>query len=269
MATYAIGDLQGCFRQFQQLLERIRFDPARDRLWLVGDLVNRGPESLDVLRWLVAHDHCATVVLGNHDLYLLGRAANVTPATGQDTLGAVLYAPDRDALIDWLRRRPVVVCDERHLMVHAGFHPRWELERDILAQAAGIEAALRAPDWKDFVALYFRRPRPPWSPSQTGRERLASALGVMTRIRFVGADCEPLDGSGPPERARPGVVPWFRAATRAPLGRIVVHGHWASLGLWIDDSHYALDSGCVWGGLMTALRLEDRATYAVPCRDEE
>lgn len=269
MATYAIGDVQGCFGPFQELLERIRFDPDRDRLWLVGDLVNRGPESLATLRWLVAHDHAVTAVLGNHDLYLLGRVLGVAGVTQPDLLSAVLHAPDRDDLVEWLRRRPVVACDERHVMVHAGFHPTWDLARDILPQARAIEAALSGPAWRDMVALYFRRPRPPWSPKQTGDQRLASALGVMTRIRFVGRDGEPVDGSGPPERAAPGLVPWFRAPQRPPLGRVVVHGHWASLGLWLEPDHYAVDSGCVWGGLMTAVRLEDRAVFSVSSRTDD
>lgn len=270
MATYAIGDLQGCFRPFVQLLERIRFDAARDRLWLVGDLVNRGPDSLETLRWLRDHDASVTAVLGNHDLYLLGRIAGCAPpAAVPDMLAAVMHAHDRESLIDWLRARPVVVSDERHVMVHAGFHPRWDLARDIVPQAEAIAAELRGPHWRDMMAAYFKRPRPPWTATLSGRERLAAALGVMTRIRFVGHDLEPIEGSGAPENARPGVVPWFRAPGRTPIDKIVVHGHWASLGLWIEAGHYALDSGCVWGGLMTALRLEDKALFALNCRDDE
>jgi len=266
MATYAIGDVQGCYRPLMQLLERLRFEPSRDRLWLVGDLVNRGPESLATLRWLMDHDQSVDAVLGNHDLYLLGRVAGVVSKVNDDTLATVYAAKDRDAIIDWLRRRPVLVADDRHVMVHAGLHPKWGLA-DAVAEAAAIEARLRSDQWTDMVASYFRKPRPAWSPTLSEDARNAAALGVMTRIRFVGPDLEPMDGSGSPERPPPNGRPWFRAVGRAHLGRIVVHGHWASLGLWVEDDHYALDSGCVWGGMLTALRLEDRAVFSLTCRD--
>jgi len=269
VATYVIGDIQGCRAPLEQLLGRVGFDRVRDRLWLVGDLVNRGPDSLGVLRFFAAHRDVTTAVLGNHELYLLGRAAGVVPRTRDDTLDAILEAADRDALVDLVRHLPVVAGDARHLLVHAGFHPRWR-RATIDAEAQAIEDALRGPAWRDFLALYFRRPRPTWAPGLEPLPRAAAALQIMTRIRFVGPDEEPIEGSGPPELAPPEVVPWFRTPTwQAPAGVTIVHGHWASLGLWIEPGHVALDSGCVWGGLLTAMRLEDRAVFAVSCRVDD
>ncbi|MCC6625309.1 MAG: symmetrical bis(5'-nucleosyl)-tetraphosphatase [Deltaproteobacteria bacterium] len=269
VATYVIGDIQGCHAALVQLLARIEFDRARDRLWLVGDLVNRGPASLPVLRFFVAHRDVTTAVLGNHELYLLGRAAGAVPRSRDDTLDEVFAAADVDALVDVVRHLPVVAGDATHLLVHAGFHPTWTRET-IVAEARAIEAALRGPDWRAFIALYFKRPRPPWSPDLEPLSRAAAALQIMTRIRFVGPDQAPVEGSGPPELAPEGTRPWFRApAWRAPAGVTIVHGHWASLGLWITADHVALDSGCVWGGLLTALRLDDRAVFAVSGRIDD
>lgn len=266
VATYAIGDVQGCFEPFMQLLERVRFDPGHDRLWLVGDLVNRGPRSLDVLRWLHAHDRCVTAVLGNHDVYALARAFDAVPPTHDDTLGELLAAPDRDALITWLAARPVLHQSEGHVLVHAGLLPAWDLPA-AHAEARAIEAALGA-DPRAFLAAYFHRPRRPWSWSPLSDvERAVAALSVMTRLRFVDAEGAPAPGAAPPESPpAPETVPWFRAAGRRSRGTPIVFGHWAALGLWIEGDVLALDSGCVWGGSLAAVRLEDRAVFAVPAR---
>jgi len=266
MATYAIGDIQGCFAPLMQLLERVRFDPERDRLWLVGDLVNRGPRSLEVLRWLVAHDRCVTAVLGNHDVYALARAFDAAPPTADDTLAELLSAPDRDALVAWLVRRPVLHQSEGHALVHAGLLPGWDLPA-AHAEARAIEAALLA-DPRAFLAAYFHRPRRPfsWNPL-SDMERAVGALAVMTRLRFVDAHGAPVSGATPPEAPpRPDAAPWFLSPERRSRGTPVVFGHWAALGLWIDGDVLALDSGCVWGGSLTAVRLEDRAVFAVPAR---
>ena len=161
-----------------------------------------------------------------------------------------------------------MVEDDAHVMVHAGMHPRWTLDT-MRREARAIEAALRGPEWKAFVALYFRRPRPPWSATLPEPQRHAAALQIMTRVRFVDDRDEPVEGSGPPELAPAGVVPWFRASAWQAPEQVIVHGHWASLGLWITPRHVALDSGCVWGGLLTALRLDDRAVFAVSCRVDD
>jgi len=267
VATYAIGDLQGCYEPFMQLLARIGFDAARDRLWLVGDLVNRGPRSLDVLRFLVAHAERVTAVLGNHDIYALARAFDAAPATADDTLGAVWSAPDRDPLVAWLLRRPVLVEDRGYAMVHAGLLPSWDLA-SARGEARHVEAALRAAP-RDFLEAYFRRRRLPWSPSLAGPDKAIAALSVMTRLRFVLPDGTAVGGAGPPEAPpQQDAVPWFRAPARRSLGTPIIFGHWASLGLWIDNDVLALDSGCVWNGSLTALRLEDRAVFAVPARRE-
>ena len=266
MATYAIGDVQGCFEPFMQLLERVRFDPARDRLWLVGDLVNRGPRSLDVLRWLAAHDRCVTAVLGNHDVYALARAFDAVPPTAHDTLADLLAAPDRDALIAWLAARPVLHQSDGHVLVHAGLLPAWDLPA-AHAEARAIEAALVS-DPRAFLAEYFQRPRRPWSWSPLSDiDRAVAALSVMIRVRFVDAAGAPVPGATSPESPpHAGAVPWFRAPDRRSRGTPIVLGHWAALGLWIEGDVIALDSGCVWGGSLTAVRLEDRAVFAVPAR---
>lgn len=267
MATYAIGDIQGCYEPFLQLLERVRFDPAKDRLWLVGDLVNRGPRSLDVLRFLVEHRHAVQAVLGNHDIYALARAFNVTSPTDDETLAAFVAAPDRDALVAWLLTCPVLFEANGHALVHAGFLPAWDFAT-ARREARAVEAAL-ATDPAGLLNSYFNRKRHPWSLSLSGVDRAVSALSVFTRIRFVDGDGRFVSGSGAAEKPPvAGVVPWFKAP-RGTTGTPIVFGHWASLGLWIEGDVMALDSGCVWNGSLTAVRIEDRAVFSVSNRKEE
>ncbi len=262
MATYAIGDVQGCYEPLTRLLARVRFDPGRDRLWFVGDLVNRGPASLETLRFMARHD--VTAVLGNHDTYALARAFEVVPPTPDDTLSAVWSAPDRDALVDWLLARPVLHEEGGFAMVHAGLLPAWDLEA-ARAEARLVERHLRA-DPRAFLARAFRKPRPAWSPELQGVERAVAALGVFTRLRFVDAGGQAVPGASPPEQPpTPEARPWFEAGRwEAP----VVFGHWAALGLWVDERVLALDSGCVWGNSLTAVCLENLAIYSVTARSE-
>ncbi len=260
MATYAIGDVQGCFEPLMQLLARIRFDPDRDELWFVGDLVNRGPDSLETLRFMMRHD--VRAVLGNHDTYALARHFGVTPPTRDDTLGPLLSAPDREALMGWLLSRPVLIEDRGFVMVHAGLLPAWDLGT-ARAEARHLESELRS-DPKALLARILQKPRPPWSAELQGRERAAAAASVFTRIRFVDAAGLPIAGSTAPENPPiPEARPWFRAGR---WERPIVFGHWAALGLWIEDQVLALDSGCVWSNCLTAVRLEDRAIFAVQAR---
>jgi bis(5'-nucleosyl)-tetraphosphatase (symmetrical) len=265
VARYAIGDLQGCFASLQRLLALIDFAPGRDELWLVGDLVNRGPRSLDVLRWAYAHDASVTAVLGNHDLHLLARVAGVVEPKKRDTLDELLAAPDRDRLVDWLRRRPLVHIDDdrRLLLVHAGLHPRWTASE---ARALGgeLERELAGPSWRAHTAAIAGKPPERWDPGLTGDERWRAILAYLIRVRTLRPDgrVEP-DFDGPPAQAPAGCVPWFAFAEPAWATHTVVFGHWAALGLDLGPHHIAIDTGCVWGKTLTAIRLDDRAVFQV------
>jgi bis(5'-nucleosyl)-tetraphosphatase (symmetrical) len=276
MSTYVIGDLQGCAASFDALLERVAFDATRDRVWLVGDLVNRGPDSLAALRRVIALGDAATVVLGNHDLHLLAVSAGVRRAGRGDTLGDILAAPDADRLLDWLRHRPLAfrdtVCGADVLMVHAGVLPTWTAD-DTLRHAAELAKALRGDAWRDVLANLFGNQPDLWSESLTGHERLRAIVNALTRLRFCSADgrvdlkakdAPALAGSSFPSPPS-GFLPWFDIETRLTRGTLVVFGHWSTLGLMVRDDVIALDTGCVWGGQLTAIRLEDRAVFQVAC----
>lgn len=273
MATYAIGDVHGCYQTLQALLERLPFDPSRDRLWLVGDLVNRGPDSLEVLRWAKrTSDELGerfVCVLGNHDVHYLARAAGAAGPRDKDTLDPLLAAPDRDELVDWLRDLPLLHRDGDRVLVHAGLLPSWSPERaEKLARE--VEAAIREGD--GVLARYAARPRP-WSAELPEPERLDQALAVFTLVRTLDPRGVPLaDFAGPPEQAPAGATPWFRVPGRRNAGAFIVFGHWAALGLHRSRSGssgegvvHALDTGCVWGGWLTALRLEDEEVFQVDC----
>jgi bis(5'-nucleosyl)-tetraphosphatase (symmetrical) len=265
MAIWAIGDLQGCHDSLERLLPRLALDPAHDRLWLVGDLVNRGPRSLDVLRWAAGLGERAVVVLGNHDLHLLARAAGLAGAKKRDTLDEVLAAPDRDELIDWLRRRPLVHVEAGHLLVHAGLAPPWSAAA-ARAVAAEVEAVLAGDDWRAGLAelVGHREPPRPWDDALTGAARRRAALAFLVRVRCLDERGAPDPAfSDHPRQARRGLEPWFGVADAAWRDHTVVFGHWAALGLSFGPHHLGLDSGCVWGGELTAVRLEDRHVVQV------
>lgn len=268
MATYVIGDIQGCFGPLERLLAEIAFDARRDRLLLVGDLVNRGPHSLEVLRWAADTSPAVETVLGNHDLHLLARAAGRTEARPGDTLDAVLSAPDRDDLLDWLSRRPLVLREGRRLLVHAGLHPAWSAE-DACALAAPIEDALADPsrrgDVLDAVVRWRGHPQPAWHAALPQPERTAAVVGLLTRLRVCSSDGVPCASfNGPPRDAPAGVQPWFDIPGRRSRDVQVLFGHWAALGLVVRDDVIGLDTGCVWGGVLTALRLEDGTIFQQP-----
>jgi bis(5'-nucleosyl)-tetraphosphatase (symmetrical) len=260
VARYAIGDIQGCMASLERLLTLISFSHD-DHLWLVGDLVNRGPRSLDVLRWARDHENSITCVLGNHDLHFLARAAGAVPAKPRDTLDELLAAPDCDRLVDWLRWRPLVHLDRSHLLVHAGLHPRWTAEL-ALALGGEIERELRAPGWRAFLAQVSGGPPPRWDPRLGGGDRWRAILAYLVRARTLRADgrVEP-HFDGPPTQAPPGCVPWFAMPGPAWATHTVVFGHWAALGLSIGPRHVGLDTGCVWGKALTAVRLDDRMVF--------
>jgi bis(5'-nucleosyl)-tetraphosphatase (symmetrical) len=240
----------------------ITFDPDRDRLWLVGDLVNRGPRSLDVLRWARDHGDAVTAVLGNHDLHLLARAAGVADAKRRDTLDDVLNAPDRDALVDWLRRRPFMHVEDGFALVHAGLHPRWTVSR-ALALAAELADGLGGDDWRTWLTQ-LAGPAPAWRDDLTGAERIRSALAYFVRVRCCAPDGEPVsEFDGPPEQAPPGAVPWYALPAPAWDDHTVVFGHWAAHGLRISEHWISTDAGCVWGRSLAAVRLPERTVTQV------
>lgn len=273
MATYAIGDVQGCFSALERLVEHIRFDPARDRLWFVGDLVNRGPDSLSVLRYVKGLGPAAVTVLGNHDLHLLAIAAGVTKLGRKDTVQDVLQAPDCDELLLWLRHRPLVHLADGHILLHAGLLPQWTVaQTQQLAQE--VEAVLRSPRYPEFLGyLYevgYRENSGPrrWTDSLAGRERLAVIANALTKLRVCSAEGDMgLSHKGAPHAAPPGLIPWFHVPDRKSAAATVVCGHWAALGLHMQDNLLVLDSGYVWGQQLTAVRLEDRQVFQVHNRE--
>lgn len=270
MAIYAIGDIQGCDDEFAQLLDVIRFDPAHDRLWLVGDLVNRGPKSLDVLRRVRRLGGCVTVVLGNHDLHLLALAYSKTEKTkSKDTLDAVFGAADREELLAWLRTRPILHHDSdlNYTMVHAGLAPQWDLA---LAQrcARELEEVLRDEHACQslFDHMYGDQPNR-WSDELRGFERLRFITNCFTRLRFCREDGTlELQYKGRIDQAPPDLFPWFRVPHRRSEGSRIVCGHWSALGFHRENAVLSIDTGCVWGQQLCAVRLdEDADPFYVPC----
>jgi bis(5'-nucleosyl)-tetraphosphatase (symmetrical) len=264
MATYVIGDVQGCFITLTRLLRRFDFDSASDRVWLVGDLVNRGPDSLEVLRWAKAMGSRVTAVLGNHDLHLLARAEGLREPRQRDTLEAVLGAPDRDSLLEWLLGRPFLYREDDYVLVHAGLLPAWTLDE---AEALAWEAqeTLRSRRRYQLLEIYEDGGPPPrWEPELTAVDRTRLAVDAFTRLRTLKADGEVcLDFSGPPGKAPEGCRPWFELCSLPPAVT-VLFGHWAALGLHVGGNAIGLDAGCGWGGTLTALRLEDRRVFQEP-----
>jgi bis(5'-nucleosyl)-tetraphosphatase (symmetrical) len=266
MATYAIGDIQGCFASFRCLLDRISFEPHTDRLWLVGDLVNRGPDSLATLRFIKGLGVAAHPILGNHDLFLLAAAENVVTLRPKDTIHEIIAADDRADLIEWLRRIPLHHRDDTFFMVHAGLLPQWTID-DTAGYAREVETMLSGSDHRTFLQQLFHGPTTPWNPSLKGMERLASIARVLTRIRTCSPSGELSSFSGPPESAPTGFIPWYCVPDRRSTGATIITGHWAALGLRLEPNHLAIDSGCVWGKQLTAVRLEDRAVFQIECAD--
>lgn len=258
MALYAIGDVQGCDAELGQLLDALHFSPDRDRLWFVGDLVNRGPASLEVLRRVRALGGCASVTLGNHDLHLLALAHGFGKKKRDDTLDAILSARDRDRLLEWLAHQPLCVEDSalNLFLVHAGLSPQWDLSTARRC-AREFERALRRDPTRLFGRMYGDRPDL-WDESLEGAERLRYIVNCFTRLRYVDAAGRlELDAKGSPKKTERGsLVPWFEAANAPWRGTRVVFGHWSTLGFFRNEDVIALDTGCVWGGSLTALRLD-------------
>jgi bis(5'-nucleosyl)-tetraphosphatase (symmetrical) len=262
MPTYAIGDVQGCFDGLKQLLARFSFNEDKDRLWFVGDLVNRGPKSLEVLRFVRNLGDQAVVVLGNHDLHLVSVHEGCEASRKGDTLEDVLGAPDRKALIDWLRTRPMMHAEGDWAMVHAGLLPQWSIAK-ALALGKEVEAALACSDYRDFLKNMYGSKPDQWRHDLAGWDRLRVVVNAMTRLRFCTPDGK-MDFKAKGRRSPDGYEPWF--SLRPPDEPAIVCGHWSALGLQLSPKLAALDSGCVWGAKLSALRLEDGALFQVPCR---
>lgn len=270
MKTYAIGDIQGCFDSFRRLLDLCEFDPAQDRLWLVGDLVNRGPHSLETLRFVKDLGRAAITVLGNHDLYLLMVAEGKVSKRGKDdTLQPILDAPDREELLAWLRTLPLCHVEHGHCLVHAGLLPQWTVTQ-ARGLAAEVEAELQGPGYRNFLGSLWGSKPASWNGKLKGSERLRVIVNAMTRMRF----CSPagemnFEAKGKVENAPKGCIPWFDIPGRKSADQVLVTGHWSALGLRLMPNLLTLDSGCLWGGHLSAVRLEDRQVFQVNCCPDE
>ncbi|MDR1995744.1 symmetrical bis(5'-nucleosyl)-tetraphosphatase [Azonexus sp.] len=270
MATYAIGDIQGCYDALRHLLDQCAFDPAIDRLWLVGDLVNRGPKSLETLRLVRSLGDAALTVLGNHDLYLLMVAEGGAKFRAKDdTLQPVLDAPDADELLDWLRHQPLCHTEDGYCLVHAGLLPQWTAAR-ARELAREVEAMLQGEQFRDFILNLWGSKPAAWSDELSGWPRLRVIVNAMTRMRF----CTPegvmeFKAKGKLSNAPADHLPWFALPGRKSADTVLVTGHWSALGLMVTPHLLALDSGCLWGGHLTAIRLEDRQLFQVDCSPTE
>ncbi|TSE19069.1 Bis(5'-nucleosyl)-tetraphosphatase, symmetrical [Tepidimonas alkaliphilus] len=257
MALYLIGDVQGCDEALQRLLAEVGYSPSRDRFIVLGDLVNRGPHSLAVLRRLMRLDGAAETLLGNHDLHLLAVAAGARPAHRSDTLEAILSAPDRGALLDWLARRPLALRERGWLLVHAGVLPAWDAAQT-LALAAEVEAVLRSPARDAWLHRMYGNEPAAWDDRLQGEARLRVIVNALTRLRYCTPDgVMEFDTKDGRDGAPPGHVPWFDAPARRSAGVPIAFGHWSTLGPLQRADLLALDSGCVWGGQLSAARLPD------------
>lgn len=269
--TIVIGDLQGCFASLQALLKAAAVDLTRDRVWLVGDLVNRGPASLEVLRWVKASAGAVQTVLGNHDLHLLGCIAGVRSMKPGDTLADVMSAPDRGDIVEWLRQQPLAIFDTDYALVHAGFHPSWPYETaKSLARRASDK--LRGDKWREFLGeLFSFHGAWDWNDGENERSALAvmKAVKIMTTMRCLKADGALDDVYNGPANVCPlDIEPWYLRKRSSNFPAHIIFGHWASLGLLQTDAVTCLDSGCVWGRQLSAMDLATREVWSVPCADK-
>ena len=268
MATYAIGDIQGCFQAFMCVLEQAEFNPAEDHLWVAGDLVNRGPDSLSTLRYIKSLGDHAKVVLGNHDLHLLAVAYGIKKPHRSDTFDEIMQADDASELFDWLRQQPLLFhCPERnYLMVHAGLAPQWSIEQ-ALALSQEVEQTLQGANFKDFLRHMYGNEPDCWHDDLTGWERLRVITNHFTRMRLCDAEGHlDLKHKHGLQDVRIGFKPWFAHTHRQTRDTQILFGHWAALeGESNEDHVFALDTGCVWGGRLTMMRLEDHRLFSCSC----
>ena len=267
MAIYAVGDIQGCYTELMQVLDKIRFDQAVDKLWLVGDLVNRGADSLQVLRLVKSLGESAITVLGNHDLHLLAVAAGTSRLHRGDTLDEILAAPDREELLSWLRHQRLMHVEGDYVLVHAGLLPGWTVKQ--AARLAGeVEKSLQSLDYIEYLSRMYGNQPAAWDDGLTGFKRLRVITNALTRMRICTLDGEmEFDFKAEQHKIPQGYLPWFDVPDRASTNKTVIFGHWSALGLMVKPDAIALDTGCLWGGPLTAIRLEDREIIQVPCAD--
>jgi bis(5'-nucleosyl)-tetraphosphatase (symmetrical) len=269
MATYAIGDVQGCFSALKRLLTHIDFDADRDTLWFTGDLVNRGPQSLETLRFVKQLGDKHKTILGNHDLHLLAVSHGAHPGWDEDTLAEILGAPDKNELLQWLSKKPLILHDAAlgYTMVHAGIAAKWDLAK-ALSLADEIHAVLQSDKAADFFEHMYGNQPDQWRNDLTGWDRLRCITNYFTRARFCYADGRlELKNKGPLKSPAEELVPWFQVPDRKNADLDIVFGHWAALGgVTNTPKAHALDTGCIWGFDLTAMRLEDQKRFAVPCQ---
>ncbi len=267
MSTYAIGDVQGCYDELRRLLDSVDYDPAHDVLWFVGDLVNRGPKTLETLRFVRGLGDRAVTVLGNHDLNLLAVSAGLRKPHRGDTLDALFAASDRDELIDWLRHQKMMHVGSGYAMVHAGLLPQWSVSR-AMALAAEVEAALRGADYAGLLKNMYGNSPTVWDDGLAGYERLRVIVNAMTRLRLCTAGGEmEFSHKTALVNVPAGYMPWFDVPDRASADTPIVCGHWAALGLLLRKDVLGIDTGCVWGRSLSALRLEDRRLVQCECAE--
>ncbi|HKA42024.1 MAG TPA: symmetrical bis(5'-nucleosyl)-tetraphosphatase [Burkholderiales bacterium] len=267
MSTYAIGDVQGCYDQLMRLLEQAGYDERRDRLWFVGDLVNRGPRSLATVRFVKGLAERAVTILGNHDIALLAIAEGIKKPHRSDTFGDILAAPDRDELVAWLRHRQMMHADGAYAMVHAGLLPQWTIAQ-ALALGREVEAALQGPAYSEFLRHVYGNEPLRWRDDLAGYDRLRIIVNAMTRMRLLSPDgALELNHKLGLAAAPAGYLPWYEVPGRASRGAKVIFGHWAALGLTLREDVVCLDTGCVWGRSLSALRLEDQRLSQCDCSE--
>ncbi len=260
MSIYAIGDIQGCFKTLKQLIKIVPFDPKKDQFWLTGDLVNRGPDSLKVLQWAQKSGLPIQTVLGNHDFHFLARSLNLVPPKKRDTLEEALQSSALSSLQDWMRQQPILHEKPPYYLIHGGIPPNWTLKEARL-RAQELESGLQSQDWKKILkGIYTPSTQDP-SPAL---ERFRETVRCLTRIRMCRENGEPdFQYTGPPKDAPKEIKPWFEFPIRKNEKAILIFGHWSALGLYLSDKAVGLDTGCVWGRKITAIRLEDRTLYQV------
>lgn len=258
MAVYAIGDIQGCYRQFRELLDKIQFNDRQDLLYLTGDIVNRGPDSLETLRFVVQNQICMKTVLGNHELHLLAASEGFMEPRTLDTFQDILAAPDREELLEWLRMQPMTVFERKLnvILVHAAVHPFWTQD-ELLQFADEVTQILRSEHYRELLRnLYGNKPRK-WSKDLAGWKRIRFIINVLTRLRFVDYKGRlDFDHTGPPGTQAAGLLPWFKHPYRQQLLATIVFGHWSALGVYHDVGILGIDSGCCWGGQLSAVRMD-------------
>ena len=267
--TYVIGDIQGCCDQLEQLLQKIAVVAPQARILFAGDLVNRGPSSLETLRLVIGMGSRADTVLGNHDLHLLAVAYGIRAAHRGDTIDAILQAPDREELLDWLRHRPLAIFQQAHLLIHAGLFPQWTIKQT-LALAQEVQDILRGPDWLDFLRQMYGNTPERWSDDLHGADRWRCIINAFTRMRFCSADgLMDFNNKDGTKEAPDGLLPWFDVPDRKSSDCTVVFGHWSTLGLVLRPNLISLDTGCVWGGKLSAVSLQDHSVIQIACPQQQ